>query len=158
METIDALYCDVDDLKQQFYPEGERQQLESGKKRRRKKGVMTPSEIMTIVIHFHQSNYKDFKNYYLRHVHQYLRKEFPRLLSYTRFLEVMPRVLIPLCAYFGTCKGKTTGIAFVDATKIKVCHNIRIPKHKVFEGIAARGKLSMGLFYGFNGFTDCLLS
>ncbi len=61
----------------------------------------------------------------------------------------MPRVLIPLCAYFGTCKGKPTDIAFVDATKIKVCHNIRIPKHKVFEGIAARGKSSMGWFYGF---------
>ncbi len=60
MKTIDALYCDVDDFKQQFYPECERQQLESGKKRRKKKGVMTPSEIMTIVIHFHQSNSQDY--------------------------------------------------------------------------------------------------
>ncbi len=37
----------------------------------------------------------------------------------------------------------------MDETNIKVCHNIRIPKHKVFEGIAARGKSSMGCFYGF---------
>jgi hypothetical protein len=149
METIDALYCDVDDFNQQFYPEWEHQQLDSGEKKCRKKGVMTPSEIMTIIIFFHQSSYKDFKNYYLGHIHQYRRKEFPILLSYTRFISVMPRVLIPLCAYFGLCKGKPTGIAFVDSTKIKVCHNIRIPKHKVFAGIAARGKSSMGWFYGF---------
>jgi hypothetical protein len=37
----------------------------------------------------------------------------------------------------------------VDATTIKVCHNKRIPRHKVFAGIAARGKTSMGWFFGF---------
>ena len=36
----------------------------------------------------------------------------------------------------------------VDATKLQVCHNIRIPRNKVFEGAAARGKSSMGWFYG----------
>ena len=149
MDILDALYCDVDDFNKQFYPQWEKTQIELGNKKRRKKGMMSASEIMTIIIHVHQSNYKDFKNYYLHHVHQNLRSEFPQLLSYTRFLGVMGRVLAPLCAYFGVLKGKPTGIAFVDSTKIKVCHNIRIPKHKVFEGIAARGKSSMGWFYGF---------
>ena len=37
----------------------------------------------------------------------------------------------------------------MDATAIKVCHNKRIPRHKVFAGIAARGKTTMGWFYGF---------
>ena len=32
---------------------------------------------------------------------------------------------------------------------IKVCHNKRIPRHKVFAGIATRGKTTMGWFYGF---------
>ena len=149
MEILDALYCDVDDFNKQFYPEWEKQQLESGKKKRVKKGMMNPSEIMTIIIHFHPSNDKDFKHYYLLHVHKHLRKEFPNVLSYTRFLGVMGNVLVPLCAYFGILKGKPTGIAFVDSTKIKVCHNIRIPRHKVFAGIAARGMSSMGWFYGF---------
>ncbi len=40
-------------------------------------------------------------------------------------------------------KGKPTSIA----TNLKVGHNLRIPRHKVFDGIAARG--SMGWFYGF---------
>ena len=101
---------------------------------------MSPGELMTILINFHQSHYKDFKSYYLCHVHQHLRKEFPNLLSYTRFLGVMSSVLVPLCAYFTHCKGKPTGIAFVDASSIKVCQNIRIPRHKVFDGVAQRAE------------------
>lgn len=104
--TIDALFCDVDNINKQFYPEWERMLLESGEKKRRKPGTMSASEIMTIIINFHQSYYKDFKNYYLHHVHRYMRKEFPKLLNYTRFLEVIPSVLVPLCAYFTHCKGK----------------------------------------------------
>ena len=45
--------------------------------------------------------------------------------------------------------GSCRGISFVDATKLSVCHNRRIKRHKVFEGIAQRGKTSMGWFYGF---------
>ena len=40
-------------------------------------------------------------------------------------------------------------ISFMDSTPIKVCHNRRIQRHKVFDGLAARGKTSMGWFYGF---------
>jgi len=104
---------------------------------------------MSIIILFHRSNYKDFKNFYLFYMHKHLKKAFPKLLSYSRFLEVMPRVLVPLCGYFTHLKGKPTGISFVDSTSLKVCHNLRIPRHKVFEGIAARGKGTMGWFYGF---------
>ncbi|MFT5294318.1 MAG: hypothetical protein ACI9YH_000324 [Colwellia sp.] len=61
----------------------------------------------------------------------------------------MTGLLIPMCTYFQTVKGKPTGIAFVDSTSLKVCHNIRIPGNKVFDGIAQRGKGTMGWFYGF---------
>jgi hypothetical protein len=30
-----------------------------------------------------------------------------------------------------------------------VCHNIRIPRHKTFDGIAQRDKGTMGWFYAF---------
>ncbi|MCG8523756.1 MAG: IS982 family transposase [Pseudomonadales bacterium] len=147
--TIDALYCDVDDFNRLFYPQWEKTLIESGEKKRRKKGMMTPSEVMTIIIHFHQSHYRTFKHYYVYHVQQQLKQEFPQLLSYTRFLEVMPSVLVPLCSYLVHCQGKPTGIAFIDSTTLKVCHNIRIPRHQVFKKSATRGKSTMGWFYGF---------
>jgi hypothetical protein len=55
---------------------------------------------------------------------------------------------LSLCAPT-SLKGKRTVIEFIDSTSIKVCHNIRIPRHKAFDGIAKRGKGTMGWFYGF---------
>ena len=57
--------------------------------------------------------------------------------------------MVPLLAYLQQRQGNCTGLSFVDATAIKVCHNKRIPRHKVFASSAARGKTSMGWFYGF---------
>lgn len=143
------LFCDVDDFCQTFEPEWRRHLLESQHIRRKRAAQLTTSEIMTIMIHFHQSHYRDFKTYYTEHVRVYLRREFPRLVSYHRFVELMPRVLIPLLAYFQQGKGICTGISFVDATSLAVCHNRRIARHKVFAGLAQRGKTTMGWFYGF---------
>jgi hypothetical protein len=95
------------------------------------------------------SHYRDFKNYYLGHVSLRYKQQFLNLLSYTRFLAVVPRVIVPICAYFTSLKGEPIGIEFIDSTCIKVCHNIRIPRHKTFDGIAQRGKGTMGWFYGF---------
>lgn len=36
-----------------------------------------------------------------------------------------------------------------DATALRVCRNQRINRHKVFADLAARGKTSLGWFYGF---------
>jgi hypothetical protein len=54
-----------------------------------------------------------------------------------------------MCAYFTSRKVKPTGIEFIDSTCIKVCHNIVIPRHKTSDGIALRGKGTMGWFYSF---------
>lgn len=104
---------------------------------------------MVILIAFHRSHYGDFKRFFLGHVSTHWRSAFPSLLSYTRFLEVMPSVVVPFCAYFTPLKAEPTGIAFVDSTSLVVCHNLRIPRHRVFSGVATRGKNSMGWFYGF---------
>jgi transposase len=45
--------------------------------------------------------------------------------------------------------GRCSGISFVDATKIQVCHNRRIGSHRVFQHLAARGKTSVDWFFGF---------
>jgi len=143
------LFCAVDDFCLAFVPEWERALIDDGLRRRRREAQLSLSERMTIIIHFHQSRYRTFKDYYVRHVCVHLRREFPALVSYTRFVELMPQTLVPLMAYLRHCFGVCTGIAFVDATALAVCRNQRIHQHKVFAGIAARGKTSMGWFYGF---------
>ncbi len=142
-------FCSVDDFCQQFEPHWERIQLESGLCQRRRKSQLSLSEVMTIVIHFHQSGYRTFKAYYQSCVLVHLRGEFPTLVSYSRFVRLMSRAVIPLIFYLRTCRGQCTGISFVDSTPIQVCHNRRIQRNKVFVGLAARGKTSMGWFYGF---------
>lgn len=142
------LFCDVDDFCRSFEAQVQEQQLPKGK-RRGPSASLSSSEIMTIMIHFHQANYRDFKHYYQNHVCKTLYDEFPGLVSYGRFVELMPSVLLVLCAYLQHKFGSCTGIAFVDSTPIAVCHNRRISRHKVFKDLAARGKNSMGWFYGF---------
>ena len=149
MSKLVELFCDVDDFCKVFIPQWRKQLLEDGTRKRQREGQITTSEIMTIVVSFHMSHYRDFKNYYLRYVSLVYKNAFPNLLSYTRFLAVMPRVIVPMCTYFTSLKGKPTGLEFIDSTSIKVCHNIRIPRHKTFDGIAQRGKGTMGWFYGF---------
>ena len=143
------LFCDVDDFWQAFQPHWRRVTLVQSPERRVRAPQLSPSETMTILIHFHQSHYRTFKAYYTEYVQPRLSAEFPALVSYNRFVELTPTVLIPLLAYLQQRQGSCSGLAFVDATAIKVCHNKRIPRHRVFAGIAARGKTSMGWFYGF---------
>ena len=143
------LFCAVDDFWQVNQSDYQRQLRANNRIKRVRKTQLSVSEIMTIVIHFHQSSYRDFKNYYIKHVCNHLVNEFPNLVSYNRFVALMPRVGLPLLAYLQTCKGSCTGISFVDATSVAVCHNKRIARHKVFDGLAERGKTTMGWFYGF---------
>ena len=104
---------------------------------------------MTLLVWFHASHYHTFKHFYLAHVLACKRAEFPGLPSYTRFVELIPLTLLTLCAYPRTRQGAGTGIQFIDSLPIRVCHNCRIGSHKVFAGLAQRGKGSRSWFYGF---------
>lgn len=148
MELLE-LFCDVDDFCQAFVPQWQQRLLQNQVIKRVREPGLSLSERMTIMIHFHQSHYRDFKAYYTQHVMKHLRSEFPGLVSYNRFVELMPAMLVPLCVYLDQRKGTITGLSFVDATKIAVCHNKRIARHQVFEGLAQRGKTSTGWFFGF---------
>ena len=149
MDSLLELFVSVDDFCQVFLPFWERKLMQDGSKKRRRTGELRISEIMTIVIHFHQSHYRDFKTYYRDHVCKHLRSEFPKLVSYERFVMLMPSVLGPLSAYLKNLYGRCHGISFMDSTALSVCDNHRIHNHKVFAQVAQRGKGSMGWFYGF---------
>ena len=148
MSILD-LYCSVDAFWQRFEPLWERELLASGQRRRRRATRLHPAEILTILILFQQSGYRTFKGFYTQHVQMPLRQEFPRLVSYTRFVDLMPRFLVPLAIYLHTQRGACTGISFIDSTSLAVCHPARIQQHRVFRVDARRGKTSVGWFYGF---------
>ena len=88
------------------------------------------------------------------HLCWHCRGEFPNLLSYNRFIALIPTALMPMRIYLHTRRGQDTGIAFVDATSLVVCHHRRIHGHKVFKQVARWGKASMSWFYGFKLHTD----
>jgi hypothetical protein len=142
------LFVSVDDFCQLFLPVWEQKLLADGSKKRCRAGQLRISEIMTILIYFHQSHYRNFKAYYTEHVCQQLKAEFPKLVSYERFVVLRPSVLGPLSAYLKGLYGNCSGISFVDATALEVCDPDRIQNPKVFEGIAQRGTGSMGWFFG----------
>ncbi len=147
--SLVKLFVDVDDFCRIFESRWTSFQLANGLRQRKRATQLFLSEIMTITIHFHQSGYRFFKAYYQNYVHEHLVGEFPHLVSYSRFVILMARALVPWTFYLLSKRGNCTGISFVDSTPLKVCHNKRIERHKVFSGIAARGKTSMGWFYGF---------
>jgi hypothetical protein len=150
MDSLLELFCDVDDFCQKFEPVWTKRLLVSGERQRQRTRSLTLSEVMTIVIHFHQSQYRNFKAYYKEYVLRHLRSEFPNLVSYSRFVEFMPSALIPLSIFLRTsCFGTCSGISFIDSTSLDVCDNRRIAQHRVFAGHAERGKTSMGWFFGF---------
>ncbi len=74
---------------------------------------------------------------------------FADLPSTSRFVGLMPRLLLPFDILLHCYRVQETGIYFVDHTKLVVCHNTRIRLNKMFRGLAQRGRTSMGCLFGF---------
>lgn len=146
---LTRLFCEIDDFCQQFFREWNPGVLRPKAGHRRRHAGLTESEIMTLLVHYHQCGYRTFKWYYQQHVLVHLKEAFPGLPSYQRFIELMPRVLLPLTLFMHQRCRTGRGIAFIDSTPLKVCENLRIPRHRTFSDEAGRGKSSTGWFYGF---------
>ena len=96
MSQLIAMFCDIDDFCKWFEPLYMPRLLQSSPRQRIRQGHLTLSEIMTIIVYFHRSHYRAFKHYYTAYVAGHLRPYFPTLISYSRFVELMPRTLVPL--------------------------------------------------------------
>lgn len=129
----------------------EKDTVPSPKKRKYyRESTMSKAEVMLIIILFHNSGYRCLKHLYLEKVCKHMRYHFPRVVSYNRFVELQSNVAIPLALFIKkVLLGKCTGVSFIDSMPLRMCKNQRIHMHKVFKGIAARGKCSMGWFFGF---------
>jgi hypothetical protein len=144
---ITALYCCLDDFCTVF-EDWEAHRLIPSPTRRQRSGKLSRSEMLVIMVLFHLSPYKNFKTFYLDGIGVQHRACFGALLHYDRFISLMPRLFAPLMVLLHSLSGEETGLYFADSTKLAVCHNRRIDRHKVFDGLAARGKTSMGWFFG----------
>lgn len=144
-----TVFFEIDEFCKLFEPLWNNHLLAGEVKKRNRGRSLSLSEVMTILTLFHISGYRNLKQFYLEFVCQYLNREFPRLVSYNRFVEFERDALIPLAAYLETKRGICTGISFVDSTKLAVCENLRIPQHKQFADLAKRGFTSTGWFLRF---------
>lgn len=116
----------------------------------KKKPKMSQSEVITIMVLFHCGAFKNLKHFYLFYVKKHLISDFPNTVSYNRFVELQQASALCMTLFLKTCcLGECTGISYIDSTPIRVCKNKRIPRHKVFDGLAQRGKSTMGYFFGF---------
>lgn len=141
---LESLFCYVDDFCIEFECKWKAALL--GKNI--EKCEMNCSEILTILILFQFSTSRNFK-YFYQLLNQLHKKEFPKLLSYQRFIEIEKNYLVPLICFMKFNFSSCSGISYIDATPLKVCNNKRINQNKVFKGLATIGKSSMGWFYGF---------
>jgi len=104
---------------------------------------------MTILLLYHGSGYHHLKTFYNGVILYWLRAAFPKAPCYDRFIAIQPRAFAVMTMFFASRSGRKTGIYYIDSTALPVCHNLRISRHKTFEGLAARGKTSTGWFFGF---------
>jgi len=147
---LTTIFYHVDNFCKDFEIFLKEKSIKDKKSKAGRKRKMTMSEVITIIIYFHHSRMRTFKDYYNIVIKGLLKNAFKEIVSYNRFVELMKEVALPLYLFTTyCCTGKVTGIAFIDSMPLVVCHNLRISSNKVFSGVAARGKTSTGWFYGF---------
>jgi len=151
-DKITQIFCVVDDFCKEMTQILNENAIEDDNsiKRRNRKSRMSDSEVITIMVLFHLKGYRCLKHFYINHVKNHMRSEFPDTVSYNRFVELQSKSVLPMVIFLQTCcLGQCSGISFLDSTVIRACHYKREKQNKVFKGIAAKGRGTMGWFFGF---------
>ena len=145
------IFCIFDDFCKYFTPEFKKHTLQvPGKRHRNRASRMSDSEIMTILVLFYTHRFREFKSFYLGYICQHMYRDFPHRLSYNRFVEWQAQVALHLLLFLQTCAlGKCSGISIIDSTPLASCHIKRERQRRTMRGWAAKGKCTMGWFYGF---------
>ena len=107
------------------------------------------SEIMTVLIAYHLSGFKTLKYFYCQSVLGTRRHDFPSAPCYDRFVSLIPHVVAELWLLVHYRKHPCREANYLDSKPIKICHIKREKSNKVFDGIARKGKGTMGWFIGF---------
>lgn len=149
MNQLVSIFCEIDDFCNELDQHCQHYMLSSPKKSKRGPACcLSISEIMTILVIFQMSRFRDFKNFYCGFLSFYHKGYFPNLPSYGRFVNLINRAIFPLTIFTQIKAGKQTGIYYIDSSCLPVCHIKRSRRHKTFDGIAEYGKTSVGWFFG----------
>jgi Transposase DDE domain len=153
INQLTRIFCDIDDFCKEFDGYMQNKLLpapdaNASPNRRGPKCCLSDSEIMTILIFFQSSGFRNFKRFYTCFLCIYWGDAFPNLPSYNRFIEIMSRVIFPLTLFSQLRSGKRTGFYYVDSTCLPVCHLKRSRRHKTFSEIAKYGRTSVSWFFG----------
>lgn len=143
----DRLFCFVDDFCLGFEPWYQGQLLKEKSKKRKRLGHLSLSEIITILLAYHQSGMSCFKFFYLTLL-QTKKVLFPKLVHYARFVKLIGHAFPGVVCLLKSLMGEATEYLFIDSTPMPVCHLRREKRHKVFKGLAAKGKPPTGWFFG----------
>ena len=101
--------------------EGHLLAMENSKKTRKRAFIMSDSEVITIMIMFHQSHFRDIKAFYINHIQGHCQRDFPHTVSYNRFVELQQRELLPMTVFLPMCcLGKCRGISFTGHVLIQL--------------------------------------
>lgn len=118
-----------------------------------RKKRLTLSEVVTLNIIAVLGHFTDLKAFH-KNAKLYLLKDFPKLTNYENFLKAsnksLPFLMVILTLLMDMTKYHSkNSTKYVDSTPLQVCKNKRINRNKVSKKYAARGKTTIGWFYGF---------
>ena len=149
LAPIEEIFCEIDDFCNEILQDEEKFLLANPKRQRQRKNTLSRSELMTLMVLFHLSAYRTMKDFYNQCVLGSLRPYFPTFVSYNRFVELQKQTIVYLIIFLQRMPKEQTGIYYVDATKLPVCHIKRTKSNKVFKGLGKLGKTTTGWFFGF---------
>ena len=119
-----TLFCFVDDFCKGFEPWYKKQLISDGTLKRDRRGHLLLSEIMTILISYHQSGMACFKYFYLSLL-QNNHSLFPGLVHYDRFVKLIKKAFPAFVCLLKSLTGEITEYLFIDSTPMAVCHTLR---------------------------------
>ncbi len=106
-ELIISVFYKVDNFCKEFncYLENNSLPKNNGEVSLKLNSSLSLSEIMTICIVFHLSGYRTFKQYYIQFISKWYKNFFPHLVSYNRFVELMPNAALPTTFFVYSQRG-----------------------------------------------------
>ncbi len=103
VNLVEIFYI-TDEFCKEFYKtmEGYTLTENNSKKRKNKPSKLNDAEVITILIVFHLSGFRNLKHFYINYVQRHLTSYFPQTVSYNRFVELQKKALLPMVVLLKT--------------------------------------------------------